>query len=141
MRKYINLIESIESADDIIPGEDPAYDTLAKQLDAVQRWPMDFQQIKNPSEQVQLAAVQQYGWAINYILDKGITPSIPVQKDAVLQNPVWALKGMIKHNFLISKMVQWTAAKRIKEQNLRIDEYVLDKLDPDVQKYLRSNKI
>ena len=30
IRKYINLIESMDSSDDIIPGERPKYNTLSK---------------------------------------------------------------------------------------------------------------
>ena len=148
--------------DDIIPGERPEYNTLAKQLAAVQRDSGYIQFIKNPSEQVQLAAVSQNifaiehienpseqvqlaavqkdGWAIRFILAKGITPSIPVQRAAVLQNLVDVLKVMFKRNFPISKMIQWTAAKRIKELGLsyRLDDEHLYYLDLDVQNFLRD---
>ena len=42
--------------------------------------------IKNPSEQVQLAAVKQNGLAIEWIIKKGITPSEQVQLAAVTQS-------------------------------------------------------
>ena len=121
---------------DTIPGEDPKYNTLAKQLKAVQNYGLAIEFIKNPSELVQLAAVQKNGLVIKFILLKGIIPSIPVQKAAILQNPVWALDAMIKRNFPISKLIQWTAAKRIKEKEININKNILDQLDPDVQDYL-----
>ena len=155
MRHWINLVESI---DDIIPGELPEYNTLAKQLKAVQKNGRAIIHILNPSEKVQLAAVQQDGysiadiknpceqvqlaavkensWSIKYIEN----PSIAVQRAAVLKSPVWALNAMINRNFPISKMIQWTAAKQIKERNLIIDKDMLDHLDLDVQKYL-SNEL
>ena len=158
MRDWINLIES---ADSIIPDERPGFNTLAKQLAAVENHGLSIQFIKNPSLAVQLAAVrengdaikhiknpclevqleavQNYGGAIYYILDKGFVPSIALQRIAVLNDPTWALEGMIEHDFPISKMIQWTAAKRIKERNWKIDKDTLDKLDPDIQEYLRDN--
>ena len=185
MRHWINLVESVNPSQDTIPGERSKYNTIAKQLEAVQRdgdeiqliknpslavqltavrqnghavqWirnpSLDVQlaavqkngysirHIKNPSEQVQLAAVQQNGWVIYWILEKRIIPSIAVQRYAVLNDPVWALDAMIKYNFPISKMIQWTAAKEIKERNLVscLDEKTLNKLDLDVQEYLRVN--
>ena len=42
--------------------------------------------IKNPSEKVQLSAVQQDGTSIKYIIEKGITPSEQVQLAAVQQD-------------------------------------------------------
>ena len=42
--------------------------------------------IDEPSEQLQLAAVEQEGAAIKHIIDKGITPSEQVQLAAVKQN-------------------------------------------------------
>ena len=158
IRKYINLIES---DDDIILGELPEYNTLVKQLKAVRYNPKDIQYMVNPSEQVQLTAVRQDGFVIKYIpnpseevqlvsvqknglaikfiLAKGIVPSIAVQRAAVLQNPFWALYYMIDHKLPISKMIQWTAAKRIKELGWKVSKDLSDKLDPDVQDYLRSN--
>ena len=156
MRRYINLVESVN---DIIPGELPGYNTLAKQLSAVNQDGNEIyniensservqlaavhqdrraiayiknpsevvqlaavsnngyiiQYIRNPSENVQLAAVKDIGSAICYILAKGIVPSISVQRAAIIENPVSALRHMINYNFPISKMIQWTAAKRIKE--------------------------
>ena len=83
MRKYIKLVESaIESADDIIPGELPKYNTLAKQLAAVQKYGPAIEYIKNPSEEVKLAAVQKTGWAIEYIPN----PSENVKLAAVSQD-------------------------------------------------------
>ena len=141
MRKYINLVESIESGDDIIPGERTEYNTLAKQLAAVRLDGWAIKHIKKPSEEVQLAAVREKGWAIVYTLHNGIAPSIPVQRAAVLNHPIGALEEMIKYNLPISKMIQWTAAKRIKERNLvdNLHKDVLNKLDPDVQNFLRSD--
>ena len=165
IRRYINLIESIESANDIIPGELQKYNTLAKQLAEIQsfkgiikyiEYPSKgvqlaavsqngnaIQYINNPTELVQLAAVKNCGWAIRFILAKGIVPSIVVQRAAVLENPVSALKYMIYYSIPISKMIQWTAAKQIKERNIvshldELDEDMLNSLDPDVQKYLQS---
>ena len=46
---------------------------------------------------------------------------------------------MIDHKLPISKMIQWTAAKRIKELDLDIGEVVFDDLDPDVQEYLKDS--
>ena len=206
MRKYIKLVESaIESADDIIPGELPKYNTLAKQLAAVQKYGPAIEYIKNPSEEVKLAAVQKTGWAIEYIpnpsenvklaavsqdghaiqfisnpseiiqlaavqqdghaiqfisnpseiiqlaaikrsrdsiyyiLNNRIIPSVPVQKYAVIYDTVNALNKMIWYKIPISKMILWTAAKKIKELNLKIKEDILSKLDPDVQEYLKDN--
>ena len=79
MRKYINLVESM---DDIIPGERPKYNTLAKQLAAVQKYGDAIQYIKDPSEVVQLASVSQYGYAIKFIDN----PSEEVQLAAVQKN-------------------------------------------------------
>ena len=138
MRKYINIVESI---DDIIPGELPEYNTITKQLDIMNHNGQAIDYINNPSEDVQLAAVQQNVMAIYYILEKRIKPSIAVQRIAVLQNPLWVLGELIEYNIPISKMIQWTAAKRIKELDLtigKIGKNILNKLDPDVQEYLRS---
>ena len=150
---------------DIIPGELRNYNTLAKQLTAVKKNGHAVQWIRNPSLDVQLAAVRQNGFAIGHIknpselvqlealkvdgsalywiLAKRIVPSIAVQRAAVLQNPVWALNNMTHYNIPISKMIQWTAAKRIKERDMFDDlgKGVLEKLDPDVQNYLRSDKL
>ena len=169
---------------DIIPGESFLYNTLSKQLSLVRGNATLIRQIKNPSEQVQLAAVQQDGWTIYYIpnpseqvqieavkqssdailyidnpseqvqiiaiqqygpaigiiLRKGIVPSIAVQRVAALRDPLWALHVMTVYNIPISKMIQWFAAKRIKERNLfeELDKDILDKLDLDVQNYLKS---
>ena len=54
-----------------------------------------------------------------------------------------ALYYMIDFNIPISKMIQWIAAKRIKEINIDIDDdelfkYKFNYLDPDVQDYLNS---
>ena len=124
---------------DIIPEENPEYDTLNKQLAAVQVNGRAIQLINNPSEEVQLAAVEQNGYVIYWILKKGIVPSIAVQRAAVLSDPTQALYYMIEYNIPISKMIQWTAAKRIKELDLVvIHKNILDKLDPDVQEYLSN---
>ena len=155
----------MNNLNDIIPGERPEYNTLAKQLKIVKQDGYNIQFIRNPSEDVQLAAVSHYrpairylespsetvqlaavqnhGGAIYYILAKGIVPSIVVQRAAVLENPVSALKYMIYYSIPISKMIQWTAAKQIKERNIvshldELDEDMLNSLDPDVQKYLQS---
>ena len=151
----------MNNMDDIIPDESEEYNTLSKQLALVQKhgWAIDY--IKNPSEDVQLAAVKQTGFVIEcirnpsevvqlaavnssasafgFILEKEIAPSIPVQKAAVMKDPFGALLVMIEHDFPISKMIQWTAAKLIKEQNMVSDLYEdeLNKLDLDVQKYLK----
>ena len=130
----------MNNMDDIIPGEPEKFKTLAKQLAAVQKNGRTIQLINNHSEQVQIAAVQQDGWAIFDILAKGIIPSIPVQKAAVLQNPIDALYSMISYNIPISKMIQWTAAKQSKEFGQIIDKDTLNHLDPDVQKYLKDDK-
>ena len=42
--------------------------------------------IDNPSEELQLLAVTQYGGVIGYIIEKGITPSEQVQLAAVMQD-------------------------------------------------------
>ena len=136
MRKYINIVES---SNDIIPGELPRYNTLAKQLNRVNEDGRMIQFINNPSEHVQLAAVRENGRIIRWILKHGITPSITVQRAAVLQNPINALAFMIEFNFPISKMIQWTAAKEIKAWNLSIKKSLLDQLDHDVQEYLKPN--
>ena len=134
----------MNNINDIIPGELPAFNNLAKQLVKVKQdgWAIQF--IKNPSEEVQLAAVKQNGRAIYFILGKGIIPSIAVQRAAVLNHPFGALEGMIEHDFPISKMIQWTAAKEIKEQCLvsKIGHKTLDYLNPSVREYLfdQNNK-
>ena len=133
MRKYIDLVES---SNDIIQDELPKYE--AKRLAAVRLDGWRIEYINNPSEEVQLAAVRQSGSVIHLILAKGIVPSIAVQQAAVLQNPVSALGTMIYHHLPVSKMIQWTAAKEIKKRNLKIEEIILSKLDPDVQEYLKS---
>ena len=161
MRKLIDIVESENLSDEIIPGELPEYNTLAKQLAAVQQagWKIQYirnlslevqleavkqsgyniQYITNPAEQVQLVAVQHNGLAIDDILAKGIVPSIAVQRAAVLNKPASALRLMVRYNFPISKMIQWTAAKLIKKRGFELAESHLSKLDPDVQDYLRSN--
>ena len=55
-------------------------------LAAVQQRGNAIEYIKNPSEAVQLAAVTQNGQAIRYIIQNGITPSESVQLAAVTQN-------------------------------------------------------
>ena len=142
MRHFIDIVES---EDDIIPDELPEYNTEAKQLEAVRQNPYTIRHIENPSEPVQLAAVKANGCAIRWILKNGIVPSITVQRAAVIEDPLGASCHMIDHKLPISKMIQWTAAKRIKELNLTDEfcefyEVVLDKLDPDVQEYLKSDK-
>ena len=156
MRKYINLVESL---DEIIPDEHPRYNTLAKQLAAVSQDGYIIEYIKNPCEQVQIAAVRRHGLSIQFIpnpservqleaveenmfafkqiLDKGIVPSIAVQRAAVLNSPKWALYHMIDYNIPISKMIQWIAAKRLKELKKEKTILFLSKLDPDVQNFLR----
>ena len=126
--------------DNIIPNERPEYNTLAKQLKTVKENGNSIAYINNPCELVQLAAVRFNGNIIYHIFDKGITPSIPVQRDAVMKEPVSALYHMVNRNFPISKVIQWTAAKQIKERNLKISRVTLVKLDPDVQEYLRDNQ-
>ena len=128
----------MNNLNDIIPDELLEYNSLAKQLDTVSRAGHTIQFIRNPNETVQLAAVRENGYALRYIFSKGIEPSIPVQRAAVLNNPVWALNAMIYYNFPISKMIQWTAAKRIKEENWKIRDTHVTKLDLDVQEYLRD---
>ena len=61
--------------------------TEAEQLAAVEQNGFAIQYIKNPSEQMQLAAVKQDGWAIRYIN----SPSEQVQLAAVRQNS-WAIR-------------------------------------------------
>ena len=61
--------------------------TEAEQLAAVEQNGFAIQYIKNPSEQMQLAAVKQDGWAIRYIN----IPSEQVQLAAVRQNS-WAIR-------------------------------------------------
>ena len=130
----------MNNLNDIIPDELLEYNSLAKQLDTVSRAGHTIQFIRNPNETVQLAAVRENGYALRYIFSKGIEPSIPVQRAAVLNNPVWALNAMIYYNFPISKMIQWTAAKQSKEFGQIIDKDTLNHLDPDVQKYLKDDK-
>ena len=113
----------MNNLNDIIPGERPEYNTLAKQLKIVKQDGYNIQFIRNPSEDVQLAAVQENGRAIYDIIDKGITPSIAVQRVAILNHPTGALEEMLFNDFPISKMIQWTAAKIIKERNLVSDLY------------------
>jgi hypothetical protein len=56
------------------------------QINLVQKHGWAIQYIKNPSEKVQLAAVNQNGVSIHYIINKGIVPSEKVQITAVNQN-------------------------------------------------------
>ena len=173
-----------QDRDDIIPGEDPKYNTEVKQLAAVRQDATTIRYIKNPTEHVQLAAIRKYGYAIRYIenpseevqifaiqrygyaishiknpseelqlaavrfngryiyyiLEKGIVPSIDVQKAAVLNNPVWALRYMVDYNIPISKMIQWTAAKRLVELGLTSIDYS-KLLDTDVQNWIKNQTI
>ena len=113
-------------------------------LAAVKKDGQSIKYISKPSEQVQLEAVQNNGGAIYYMMKKRIVPSIAVQRAAVLQSPVIALASMIGYDFPISKMIQWIAAKRIKElkkvKKIVIPSVVRNGLAPDVQKYLKSKK-
>jgi hypothetical protein len=52
--------------------------------------------IDNPSEAVQLAAVKQDGRVIEYIIDKGITPSVEVQLQAIKMYGANAVMNGIK---------------------------------------------
>ena len=136
MRHWIDLVESVN---DIIPGELPEYNTEAKQLAAVKQNGFAIEHIKNPSEGVQLVAIKDIDSAFGWILHKGISPSIAVQRAAAIKNPVIFLMAVIEYNYPISKMILWTAAKRIKEQGWEIGKDKLDHLDPDIQDYLKDN--
>ena len=90
----------MNNLNDIILSEGKNFNTLAKQLAAVKLAGWNIQYIRNPSEEVQIAAVSQDGSAIKSILEHGIIPSIAVQRAAVLQDPTDALYYMIIHNFV-----------------------------------------
>jgi len=97
-----------------------------KQIDLVTSVSDGIKFIQNPSENVQLEAVKKYGYAIKYIIEKGIVPSEDVQLTAVKQdgNAIQYIKKpsenvqmesikqtadayacMVRHNILPSKKV------------------------------------
>jgi hypothetical protein len=78
--------------------------------------------IKNPSEDVQMAAVKEGGWIIQYIIDKGIVPSEAVQMAAVRQNGS-AIQYIIDKGIVPSEAVQMAAVKN----NEWAFEYIIDK--------------
>lgn len=60
--------------------------TEFEQIQAVKTDENAITHIRNPSEAVQLAAVEHYGSAIIYLIQNGIRPSIDVQTAAVIKN-------------------------------------------------------
>jgi hypothetical protein len=58
----------------------------SQQIQAVKADSSAIKHIRNPSEAVQLAAVEHYGSSIIYLIQSGIKPSIDVQTAAVVKN-------------------------------------------------------
>ena len=77
------------------------------QIELVKDDANNIKRIKNPSEAVQLAAVQKQGHSIEYIINKGITPSETVQLAAVKQTGY-----AIEHIDNPSEAVQLAAIER-----------------------------
>ena len=89
------------------------------------------------STDVQIAAVTNNGYCIVYISE----PGVEIQRAAANgYNPVLFVHAMTEMKQRTSRMIQWMAAKRIKELNrvgiLNHDDW--DFFDTDVQEYLRN---
>jgi len=97
-------------------GITPKYDKNNKilpvsetdQLAAVNNFGYAIEYIQKPSEKVQLAAVNKNGTAIEYIFDKGIIPSEDVQLAAVNKEG-YAIYFIIKNGIVPSEKVQLAA--------------------------------
>jgi len=81
------------------------------QLAAVNKNPYVIQHIQNPSEKVQIAAVNESGSAIYHIIEKGIIPSEDVQLAAV-NNDGYAIRDIINKGIIPSEKVQLAAINR-----------------------------
>ena len=80
------------------------------QVSILKKDPMLIQYIKNPSEPVQVAAVETNGRVITYIIAAGITPSERVQLAAVSNGDV--IRDIIKAGIIPSETVQVAAVSK-----------------------------
>lgn len=85
--------------------------------------------IKNPSEELQLAAVKSDGdWGIYGIMEKGIKPSEAVQLAAVQQNGA-AIHRILEKGYIPSEEIQLASIKQFN----RAIKYILEHIEPSFE--------
>ena len=148
IRKYINLLEGI-FGNNLKTGNKQTNKDFYKDPEHISHIP-----VPNPSknithnqspfgnikQQMDLKGDSDKN-SIYYKIKIGEKVSIEDQKAAISKDPVVFLMAVIEYNYPISKMIQWTAAKRVKELGLssHLGEEYLDHLDPSVRDYLENS--
>ena len=101
------------------------------QMVAVNNYGDSIQYITNPSEEVQLAAVKQNGLVITYILDKGIKLSNEVQMAAVKEDATafvrMVLRGVVPSSEVVIEALKHNP-KLIKYANTKSEEIQMELL-------------
>jgi len=104
--RSLDALEITESVQDLNTASE------AQQIAAVRNMPWRFRQIQNPSEAVQIAAVETHDLLTKHIIDQGIVPSEAVQLAAVRRRGSEIIE-ILKAGIVPSEAVQLAAVQHL----------------------------